>query len=149
MDAASIISDVQRRLIALADDPPYRFVRTSEKLAKAYQQRLKTFVGYSEPEVTRVEQKMGVRVPTVFRTYLLSMGKSSADLFRGSQVAGIGDFEQFRKHALRVMDGSADHLSWSVNWRSSPEERLHYKAQFAALLTLPANAIVFAHNDWC
>src|SRR5439155_26953833 len=44
---------------------------------------------------------------------------------------------------------SADDLSWSVNWRASPEERLHYKTQFAALLTLPPNAIVFAHNAWC
>src|SRR6266699_3289464 len=102
MDAVSIISDVQRRLTAMADDPPYRFVRTAENLAEAYQQRLKPFVGYSEPEVAQAEQKMGVRFPTVFRTYLLSMGKSSGDLFQGSSVAGIGDFEEFRTQALKV-----------------------------------------------
>jgi hypothetical protein len=149
MDAVSIISEVQRRLTALADDPPYRFVRTPEKLAEAYQQRLKTFVGYSEPEVAQAELKMGVRFPTVFRTYLLSMGKSSGDLFQGSSVAGIEDFEQYRTRASKVLDYSADHLSCSVNWRASLEERHHYKSQFAALLTLPDNAIVFAHNDWC
>lgn len=75
MEARAIFEGICKRLTAMADDPPFRFVDTSERDAEAYLQRMKTFVGYSEQEVARTEERLGVVFPTLFRTYLLVMGR--------------------------------------------------------------------------
>lgn len=103
MDAASIIAGWKERLVAMADNPPYVFRDTPQHLIEQHYRRLTTFVGYSEPEVAGAEGRLGVRFPEVFRAYLLAMGQSQGDLFRGSELAGIGDFERFRTDALALM----------------------------------------------
>src|SRR4051794_2785911 len=103
MDAAYIIADVKRRLVAMAENPPYVYRDTPRPLAELYRQRLTNFVGYPEAEVAGAEERLGVRFPEVFRTYLLEMGKSPGDLFRGSERAGIEDFERFQDDALALM----------------------------------------------
>jgi hypothetical protein len=103
MDATSIIADWKRRLVAMAEDPPYVFRDTPRELIEQHQRRLTSFVGYSEAEVAALEDQLGVRLPALFRAYLLEMGKSRGDLFRGSDVAGIRDFERFRAEALALM----------------------------------------------
>jgi len=105
-EARALIDDVCKRLTAMADDPPFRFVDTPERDAEAYLKRLKTFAGYSEPEVARAEQRLGVVFPTVFRTFLLSMGRDRGELLAGSDLAGVEGFEKFRANAIELMSKS-------------------------------------------
>src|SRR4051794_9900836 len=79
MDAVRIISDVKSRLVAMANDPPYVYRNTPRDLIEQEQRRLTTFVGFTEAEVAGAEARLGVRFPTVFRTFLLEMGKSPGD----------------------------------------------------------------------
>jgi len=95
-----LIDDVCKRLTAMADDPPFRFVDTPERDADAYLKRLKTFAGYSEPEVARAELRLGLVFPTVFRTFLLFMGRDRGELLAGSDLARVEDFEKFRANAI-------------------------------------------------
>ena len=109
MDVASIIADWKRRLVAMAEAPPYVFRNTPWPLADAYERRLKTFTGFPEAEVASAEARLDVRFPAVFREYLLQMGRSPGDLFRGSDLAGVEEFEGFRAGAeglLRETDPS-------------------------------------------
>jgi hypothetical protein len=103
MDASSIIADWKRRLIAMAEDPPYVFRDTPRELIAAHNRRLTTFIGYSEDQVAEVEGRLGVRFPAVFRAYLTEMGASPGDLFRGGDMADIATFDGFRAEALALM----------------------------------------------
>lgn len=103
MDAASIIASWKHRLTALAERPEYVFRDTPRKLIDQHFRRLTTFVGYSEHEVLHAEERLSVQFPAVFRQFLLEMAKSPGDLFRGSQMAGIAHFEQFRAQALDLL----------------------------------------------
>src|SRR5437764_14528484 len=88
MDAKLITAGWKERLLAMVDNPPYVFRDTPEHLIEQHRRRLTTFVGYSEEEVAGAEKCLGVRFPDVFRTYLLKMGRSPGELFRGSELAG-------------------------------------------------------------
>jgi SMI1/KNR4 family protein SUKH-1 len=123
MDASAIIAGWKKRLIALADNPEYVFRDTPRHLIKEHYRRLTTFVGYSEPEVAAAEARLGVRFPAVFRQYLLEMAKSPGDLFCGSDLPGIAEFEQFRLNALELM------------------------AETDPALTLPPEAVVFQFHQ--
>lgn len=103
MDATQIIAGWKRRLVALADTPEYVFRDTPQHLIEQHYRRLTTFVGYPENEVAAVEERMGVRLPAVFRQYLLEMAQSPGDLFKGSDLAELAEFEQFRADALELM----------------------------------------------
>jgi SMI1 / KNR4 family (SUKH-1) len=106
VEARAIFDDVRKRLTAMADDPPFRFMHTPERDAEAYRQRMKTFVGYSEQEVARAEQRLGVVFPTVYRNFLLLMGRHRGELLVGSDVAGLEDFDEFRANAIELMSES-------------------------------------------
>ena len=123
MDATAIIADVKRRFVAMAEDPPYVYRETPRELIEQHHQRLTTFVGYAEDEIAKVEDGLRIRLPLVFRRYLLEMCKSPGDLFQGSDLAGIGDFEQFRADALALM------------------------AETNAALSLPPEAVVFLFHQ--
>ncbi len=103
MDAGSIIADWKRRLRSLADNPPYVFRDTPPQLIQDHYRRLTNFVGCTEEEVSAVEAKLSVQFPTVFRTFLREMAKSVGDLFRGSHLAEVSDFEEFRDFALELL----------------------------------------------
>ncbi|MCE9568111.1 MAG: SMI1/KNR4 family protein [Planctomycetes bacterium] len=103
MDASSIIAGWQRRLVTMANTPEYVFRDTPQHLIEQHYRRLTTFDGYSEAEVVAAEEGLGVRFPAVFREYLRVMAKSSGDLFRGSNRAGIAEFKQFRAGALKLL----------------------------------------------
>jgi len=100
MDSVSIIAEVKRRLVKMADDPPYVFCDTPAELIEQEYRRLTNFLGYSEAEVCGAEERLGGRLPEVFRTYLREMGRSPGELFCGSDLVGIGEFEDFRADAL-------------------------------------------------
>jgi hypothetical protein len=103
MDAATIIAGWKQRLIALANSPEYVFRETPQHLIEQDYRRLTTFVGFPEVEVAAAEVRLGVQFPAVFRQYLLEMAKSPGDLFRGSDLAGLDEFEQFRADALVLL----------------------------------------------
>ena len=123
MDAAAIIAGWKRRLVTLAETPAYVFRDTPRHLIERHHQRLTSFVGYSEAEVAAAETRLGVRFPDVFREYLREMAKSPGDLFRGSDLASIAEFEQFRADALELM------------------------AETDPTLTLPPEAVVFLSHQ--
>jgi hypothetical protein len=103
MDAARIIAGWKQRLTALADNPEYIYRDTAQHVIEQDYRRLTTFVGYSETEVAAAEARLSVRFSAVFRQYLLEMAKSSGDLFRGSELAGPAEFEQFRANAMELL----------------------------------------------
>lgn len=103
MDASSIVASWKQRLTALADNPEYVFRDTPQQLVEQDYRRLTTFFGYPETEIAAAEVRLGVRFPTVFRQYLLEMAKSPGNLFRGSKLAGLAEFEQFRADALELL----------------------------------------------
>jgi hypothetical protein len=103
MDTARIIAGWKQRLTALTENPDYVFRNTPRDLIEQEYRRLTNFVGYPESEVAATEARLGVQFPMVFRQYLLEMAKSPGDLFRGSDLAGIGEFEQFRSNALELL----------------------------------------------
>ncbi len=103
MDAAELVAGWQRRLVALAETPEHVFRDTPRHLIEEHQRRRTTFAGYAEAEVADAEARLGVRFPAVFRAYLLEMAKSPGDLFRGSDLAGVADFERFRADALAML----------------------------------------------
>jgi hypothetical protein len=123
MDAAEIIAGWKRRLIGLAETPNYVFRDTPDDLIEQHRQRLTTFAGYSEADVADAEARLGVRFPTVFREYLREMARSPGDLFCGSDLADITEFEQFRADALELL------------------------AETDPALTLPPDAVVFLFHQ--
>jgi hypothetical protein len=123
MDAARIIAGWKQRLIALAENPEFVFRDTPQHLIEQHYRRLTTFVGYPEPEVAEAEARLVVRFPAVFRQYLLEISKSPGDLFRGSDLAGITEFKQFRASALELL------------------------AETDSGLTLPPEAVVFLFHQ--
>lgn len=103
MDALSIIADWKRRLIAMAENPPYVFRDTPQHLIDAHRRQLTSFVGFSESAIGDTEARLGVRFPLVFRTYLGAMAESPGDLFRGSDLPAIEQFDEFKADALDLM----------------------------------------------
>lgn len=100
---SSIITEWQRRLVAMAENPPYVFRDTPQQLVDEHQRQLTTFVGYLDAEIAAFEERRGVRLPTVFRTWLLEMGRACGDLFCGSDLAGPATFDQFRANAIELL----------------------------------------------
>ncbi|WP_254508391.1 SMI1/KNR4 family protein [Anatilimnocola floriformis] len=97
------IADWKKRLTALADNPGYVFVDTPPDLIARHYLRLTKFSGYTEWEVAAVEKKLDVEFPEMFRHYLLEMGKSPGDLFRGSDLAATSEFENFHAKANALL----------------------------------------------
>ncbi len=123
MDAATIIAGWKQRLTALAKNPEYVFRDTPQYLIEQYYQRLTKFIGYAEADVAGAEARLGVRFPAVFREFQLEMGKSPGDLFRGSDLAGISEFERFRADAQELL------------------------AETDPALSLPADAVVYLFHQ--
>jgi hypothetical protein len=102
-EARAIVDDLRNRLIAMAVDPPFRFLNTSKSDAEACLQRMTTYLGFSEQEVAGAEKRLGVRFPIMFRAYLLMMGKARGQLLCDSRVARVENFEEFRNDAIQLM----------------------------------------------
>jgi hypothetical protein len=109
MDAATIIAGWKQRLTWLAKNSEYVFRDTPQRLIDEHYRRLTTFVGYAGSDVAEAESRLGIQFPAVFRQYLLEMAKSPGDLFRGSDLAHISQFEEFRANALELL-GETDPL---------------------------------------
>ena len=103
-DAGALVAEWKRRLVAMAESPPYAFRDTPQHLIDAHRRRVTTFAGFAETEVAAAEARLGVRFPAVFRAFLLEMVKSPGELWRGSDRARVADFERFRADALEMLD---------------------------------------------
>lgn len=90
----------------MAEDPPYRFLRTPRREAEAFRRRKMTFAGYDTGEVEAAERALGVALPAVFRAYLQTIGRRRGDLFRGSDLADLGDFAAFKDDADALLHQS-------------------------------------------
>jgi hypothetical protein len=101
--AAPIVASWKRRLIALADAPAYVFRDTPKSLVDQHYRRLTEFKGYTSKEVDDVESRLEIRFPTIFRAYLLEMARSPGDLFCGSDLARISEFESFAAFATALI----------------------------------------------
>jgi len=110
MDAEAVIEALKRRLLALADHPPFRFKQTSRTAAQWYMRRMTTFEGCSEAEIAAVEAYFGVQFTDVFRTYLRQMGKARGDLLCGSDVAQPPQFAEFRQFGQELMHQASQAL---------------------------------------
>lgn len=99
----AIVQSWERRLVALAQDPPYVYRDTSDELIRQHHRRLTTFVGYPEQEIAAEEARRGLRFPQVYRAYLARMGVARGDLFRGSKIARLHDFDALRQNAQEML----------------------------------------------
>ncbi|MEU4707292.1 SMI1/KNR4 family protein [Nocardia salmonicida] len=110
--AEAVVAEWKSRLVTLADNPEYVFVDTPQALIDDHRARLITFNGCHVEELDAVEARVGGRFPAVFRQYLLDMGEACGDLFRGSDRAGIRDFDRFREDAREIVDDVSG--SWNL-----------------------------------
>jgi hypothetical protein len=115
MDVDAVIEDVKRRLLALADNPPFRFKQTSRTAAQWYMRRMTTFEGCPEAEIAAVEASLGVQFTEVFRAYLRHMGKARGHLFCGSDIAQPSRFEEFRQFGQELMHETSQSLELPVD----------------------------------
>jgi hypothetical protein len=111
VDVAELVASWQRRLVAMAETPAYLIRDTPRHLIEEHQRRRTTFAGYDEAAVADSEARLGVRFPVVFRAYLLEMAEAPGDLFRGSDLAGVADFERFRSDALAMLADTDPNLT--------------------------------------
>lgn len=58
---------MERRLRAMAADPPFVFSETSDEDAERYRAKSTTFTGYAPAEVERIETALGLPLPTALR----------------------------------------------------------------------------------
>jgi hypothetical protein len=87
----SVIEEWKRRLLAL--EPRSRFA------------------GYAEAEIAGAETWLGFKFPADFRRYLGALGRAQGELFRGSDLAELGQLEQFREDALDLLSETDPTLS--------------------------------------
>lgn len=111
VEARAVIAAFQQRLRAMAADPPYVFKDTPADLIADHYHRLTTFAGYTDSEVTQAEERLGVHFPAIFRAFLLEMGRAPGDLFRGSNLAGLDEFQMLRSDARRLMAETSTDLT--------------------------------------
>jgi hypothetical protein len=83
---AVVLDEIERRLRALASDPPFRFVNTTQLDARAHLTRAETFEGFPEDAIAHMGAELGVTLPLLLRMWMLRMGRASGDLFCGSDL---------------------------------------------------------------
>jgi len=83
------LSDLSRRLIALAETPPFRFRDTPRAQARAYLQNRARIAGYDRDEIAAAEAALGLNLPQALAEFYRLMGRARAGLFAGSDLAPI------------------------------------------------------------
>ena len=124
MSTEKWITGWQKRLVAMAKDPPYEIVDTPQELIDKNFRRMTEFEGWPEAEISATEDELGVRFPPIFRAFLLAMGKNSGDLFEIEDFpVELSGFAQFKADALALIK------------KAFPEAKL------------PKKAVVFKFNE--
>ena len=104
MDYEQACADLRDRLIALVDNPPYRFRDTTRAEAEAYQARRRAFHGNTADEIDKTECLLGVRFPLSLRAYFGVMGEAAGDLFRGSDRARLSRLSSYHVDANSLFE---------------------------------------------
>ena len=112
-EAEALIHTARERLIAVADNPPYRYVNTSPEDRAKYEAKKRSFTGYSDEDILAVESRLNILFPEVFRAYLRGMGISHGDLFCGSHVASLESCDQLREFAHELIDNCQ--VDWQLD----------------------------------
>jgi hypothetical protein len=108
---AKLMRQVQDRLLHLVEHRPYVFLKTRRDIAEQYLAQERGGVGLSEQEIANVEQELGVSFPSVFRAFLVAMGKNHGQLFRGSDTSP-DDYLEYRQVAEeQLMQSGAPSLT--------------------------------------
>jgi len=92
--ADKLIGESVKQLVSLVQNRPFRFKETKRADAVRYLKQLTIFAGLSEAEINALETSLEVNFPTVFRSYLQSLGKARGDLFKDSE----GDPQKFKEY---------------------------------------------------
>lgn len=108
MSPEDTIESFVRRLAALHEDPPFRFVRTSRARAAAYLAEQHAIRGETPEAIRAAEHRLGVTFPDVFRELLRRMGVARAGLFQGSDVVTLDTIEAAREEARGLMRDGTD-----------------------------------------
>ena len=108
----SEIESVRQRLVQLADNRPYRYKNTTAAARDAYEASKRTFVGFSESEISDCESKLHVRFPAIYRAFLNTMGRKHGDLFCGSNFATLEQLTEHREFAEKLM--SENDATWEL-----------------------------------
>ena len=108
----SEIESVRQRLVQLADNRPYRYKNTTAAARDAYEASKRTFVGFSESEISDCESKLHVRFPAIYRAFLNTMGRKHGDLFCGSDFATLEQLTEHREFAEKLM--SENDATWEL-----------------------------------
>jgi hypothetical protein len=98
------MDEVVAQLRELAENRTFRFRNTRRAVAAKYLSDLRRYDGYQPQEIEHAERQMGVTFPASFRAFLLRMGRARGELFRGSDVAGIDDFAEYRREASMLLE---------------------------------------------
>jgi cell wall assembly regulator SMI1 len=106
----------------MAEDPPYRYVKTWSWNRKAHEAAKIAFSGYDEAQIQAIETELNVTLPNSYGAFLRSMGKKHGELFRGSNVARLDELVEYRSFAVELLRECG--ASWD----------------------LPNDAIVFLHH---
>ncbi|MBN8615530.1 MAG: SMI1/KNR4 family protein [Deltaproteobacteria bacterium] len=108
MSPEETIESFVRRLAALHDDPPLRFVRTSRVRAAEYLCASREIRGETLLAIEETERRLGVTFPDVYREFLRRMGAARGGLFRGSDVVALDAIEASRAEARDLMSASPE-----------------------------------------
>ncbi|TWU14653.1 hypothetical protein CA54_35220 [Symmachiella macrocystis] len=112
-DADAFIHTIRRRLIAIADEPPYRYINTTPEDRAEYEAKKRSFTGYALEEILAVESRLDIRFPAVYRAFLHIMGISNGDLFCGSNVASLENYDQLQEFAQDLIHEC--HVNWQLD----------------------------------
>ena len=103
MQEDSFFPSVKRRMIAMAENPPYRFRDTWRDVAAQYQKRRSTFAGTSPKGIEAAEAELGLCLSRRLFTYFEEMGEVAGDLFIGSDLAHVSALGEYHLEAEEIV----------------------------------------------
>ncbi len=101
-DANKIMEGAKSRLVALANNRPFRFIDTNQEDAERYLTAMRSYSGLTEEEISNLEANHEIKFPFVFRSFLQYFGTSRGHLFRGSD-ASPGNYAKYKKWAEELL----------------------------------------------
>lgn len=97
------MSMIEQRLRIVAQQPHYRFRKTSRAVAANYRNRCVEFTGFTEAEIQAIENACGGALPQFYRCFLARMGHAQGELFVGSRLPAANGFGEIREDVLELL----------------------------------------------
>ena len=102
MDFEQWTTNVERRIVELADRRTFRFRATRREHADAYLAAMRRCAGKTEGEIVALEQSVGVPFPTAYRAFVRTLGEARGHLFRGSDIEPA-ELASYRHDAIELI----------------------------------------------